>query len=163
MQEHFHFTTDRAKLQKQYAAIFCFVSAQLSLIQMDLHRRNRHLVKQEDEVWLWRFTFWGSCWAFLPNEPGIALSREICSQTARFLNAPDTTAVAERLASRSNGFVMNWPNAANTMLMPLSTVCLFRCAIPRECSASSDFEGSRIWGIVLPKSNGTTVSSCIFK
>ncbi|KMY60052.1 hypothetical protein AA906_07310, partial [Geobacillus stearothermophilus] len=50
MQEHFHFTTDPAKLQKQYAAIFCFVSAQLSLIQMDLHRRNRHLVKQEDEV-----------------------------------------------------------------------------------------------------------------
>ncbi|MCG6171494.1 IS982 family transposase, partial [Anoxybacillus sp. LAT_11] len=33
-----------------HAAIFCFVSAQLSLIQMDLHRRNRHLVKQEDEV-----------------------------------------------------------------------------------------------------------------
>lgn len=50
MQEHFHFTTDPAKLQKQYAAIFCFVSAQLSLIQMYLHRRNRHLVKQEDEV-----------------------------------------------------------------------------------------------------------------
>ncbi|EPR27314.1 Transposase [Geobacillus sp. WSUCF1] len=45
MQEHFHFTTDPAKLQKQYAAIFCFVSAQLSLIQMYLHRRNRHLVK----------------------------------------------------------------------------------------------------------------------
>ncbi|RXS89783.1 IS982 family transposase, partial [Geobacillus sp. PK12] len=35
MQEHFHFTTeDQAKLQKQYSAIFCFVSAQLSLIQM---------------------------------------------------------------------------------------------------------------------------------
>ncbi|MED3731317.1 IS982 family transposase, partial [Geobacillus stearothermophilus] len=50
MQEHFHFTTDRAKIQKQYAAIFVFVSAQLSLIQMYLHRRNRHLVKQEDEV-----------------------------------------------------------------------------------------------------------------
>ncbi|KZE92679.1 hypothetical protein AVP43_03176 [Geobacillus stearothermophilus] len=30
MQEHFHFTTDRAKIQKQYAAIFVFVSAQLS-------------------------------------------------------------------------------------------------------------------------------------
>ncbi len=50
MQEHFHFTTDRAKLQKQYAAIFLFVSAQLSLIQIHLQRRNRHLVKQEDEV-----------------------------------------------------------------------------------------------------------------
>ena len=50
MQEHFHFTTDPTKLPKQYAAIFCFVSAQLSLIQMYLHRRNRHLVKQKDEV-----------------------------------------------------------------------------------------------------------------
>ncbi|MED4979931.1 IS982 family transposase, partial [Geobacillus stearothermophilus] len=50
MQEHFHFTTDRAKIQKQYAAIFVFVSAQLSCIQVHLHRRNRHLVKQEDEV-----------------------------------------------------------------------------------------------------------------
>ncbi|MEW5322192.1 IS982 family transposase, partial [Geobacillus thermoleovorans] len=29
MQEPFHFTTDRAKIQKQYAAIFFFVSAQL--------------------------------------------------------------------------------------------------------------------------------------
>ncbi|MED3739902.1 IS982 family transposase, partial [Geobacillus stearothermophilus] len=48
MQEHFHFTTDRAKIQKQYAAIFVFVSAQLSCIQMYLQRRNRHLVKQED-------------------------------------------------------------------------------------------------------------------
>ncbi|KQC48618.1 hypothetical protein AP057_15470 [Geobacillus sp. Sah69] len=46
MQEHFHFTTDRAKIQKQYAAIFVFVSAQLSCIQVHLHRRNRHLVKQ---------------------------------------------------------------------------------------------------------------------
>ena len=27
MQEHFHFTTDQAKIQKQYAAIFFFVSA----------------------------------------------------------------------------------------------------------------------------------------
>ena len=50
MQEHFHFTTDRAKIQKQYAAIFFFVSAQLSCIQVHLHRRNRHLVKQEDAV-----------------------------------------------------------------------------------------------------------------
>lgn len=50
MQEHFHFTTDRAKIQKQYAAIFFFVSAQLSLIQTHLQRRNRHLVKQEDDV-----------------------------------------------------------------------------------------------------------------
>lgn len=48
MQEHFHFTTDRTKIQKQYAAIFFFVSAQLSLIQTHLQRRNRHLVKQED-------------------------------------------------------------------------------------------------------------------
>ncbi|MED4269599.1 IS982 family transposase [Geobacillus stearothermophilus] len=43
-------TTDRAKIQKQYAAIFFFVSAQLSSIQMYLQRRNRHLVKQEDAV-----------------------------------------------------------------------------------------------------------------
>ncbi|KZM58197.1 IS982 family transposase [Geobacillus thermoleovorans] len=50
MQEHFHFTTDQAKIQKQYAAIFVFVSAQLSCIQVHLHRRNRHLVKQEDAV-----------------------------------------------------------------------------------------------------------------
>ncbi|PJW14312.1 IS982 family transposase, partial [Geobacillus sp. Manikaran-105] len=50
MQEHFHFTTDRAKIQKQYASIFFFVSAQLSCIQVHLHRRNRHLVKQEDAV-----------------------------------------------------------------------------------------------------------------
>jgi len=50
MQEHFHFTTDEAKQQKQYAAIFRFVSVQLPLIHMYLHRRNRHSVKQEDEV-----------------------------------------------------------------------------------------------------------------
>lgn len=50
MQEHFHFTTDEAKIQKQYAAILFFVSGQLSLIQMYLQRRNRHLLKQEDEV-----------------------------------------------------------------------------------------------------------------
>ena len=50
MQEHFHFTTDQAKIQKQYAAIFFFVSAQLPSIQMYLQRRNRHLMKQEDAV-----------------------------------------------------------------------------------------------------------------
>jgi hypothetical protein len=50
MQEHFHFTTDRAKLQKQYEAILFFVSAQLSSIQIHLQRRNRHLLKQKDEV-----------------------------------------------------------------------------------------------------------------
>jgi hypothetical protein len=50
MQEHFHFTTDRVKLQKQYASILLFVSAQLSSIQIHLQRRNRHLLKQEDEV-----------------------------------------------------------------------------------------------------------------
>ncbi|KHF26701.1 Transposase DDE domain protein [Anoxybacillus sp. BCO1] len=50
MQEHFHFTTDQAKIQKQYAAIFFFVSAQLSQIQFYLQRRNRHLAKQEDAV-----------------------------------------------------------------------------------------------------------------
>ncbi|MED4915966.1 IS982 family transposase, partial [Parageobacillus thermoglucosidasius] len=48
MQEHFHFTTDRAKLQKQYASILCFVSAQLSSIQIHLQRRNLHLLKQKD-------------------------------------------------------------------------------------------------------------------
>ena len=50
MQEPFHFTTDQAKIQKQYAVIFFFVSAQLSQIQFYLQRRNRHLVKQEDTV-----------------------------------------------------------------------------------------------------------------
>ncbi|MED4947064.1 IS982 family transposase, partial [Parageobacillus thermoglucosidasius] len=50
MQEHFHFTTDRAKLQKQYVSILCFVSAQLSSIQIPLQRRNLHLLKQKDEV-----------------------------------------------------------------------------------------------------------------
>ncbi|SFA56754.1 hypothetical protein SAMN05192569_10798, partial [Parageobacillus thermantarcticus] len=40
MQEHFHFTTDRTKIQKQYTAIFFFVSVQLSSIQMYLQRRN---------------------------------------------------------------------------------------------------------------------------
>jgi hypothetical protein len=44
MQEHFRFTIDQAKIQKQYAA------AQLSCIQIYLQRRNRHLLKQEDEV-----------------------------------------------------------------------------------------------------------------
>ena len=50
MQEHFHFTTDRAKLQKQYVSILLFVSAQLSSIQIHLQRRNLHLLKQKDEV-----------------------------------------------------------------------------------------------------------------
>jgi|GEM_PF-130243 len=48
--EHFHFSTDEAKIQKQYIAILFFVSGQLSLIQMYLQRRNRHLLKQDDEV-----------------------------------------------------------------------------------------------------------------
>ncbi len=38
------------KLQKQYASILLFVSAQLSSIQIPLQRRNRHLLKQKDEV-----------------------------------------------------------------------------------------------------------------
>ncbi|AXM89102.1 IS982 family transposase [Anoxybacillus ayderensis G10] len=50
MQEHFHFTTDQAKIQKQYAAFFFFVSAQLPSIQRYVQSRNRHLVKQEDAV-----------------------------------------------------------------------------------------------------------------
>jgi Transposase DDE domain len=50
MQEHFHFTTDRAKLQKQYASILYFVSAQLSNIQIHLQRRNLHWLKQKHEV-----------------------------------------------------------------------------------------------------------------
>ncbi|KQB94534.1 transposase, partial [Geobacillus sp. PA-3] len=50
MQEHFHFTIDQAKIQKQYAAILFFVSEQLPCIQMYLQRRNCHLLKQEDEV-----------------------------------------------------------------------------------------------------------------
>ncbi|MEK5323559.1 IS982 family transposase [Aeribacillus sp. FSL M8-0254] len=50
MQEHFHFTINQAKIQKQYTAILFVVSAQLSCIQMYLQRRNRHLLKQEDEV-----------------------------------------------------------------------------------------------------------------
>ena len=50
MQEHFHFTTDRVKLQKQYVSILLFVSAQLSSIQIHLQRRNLHLLKQKDEV-----------------------------------------------------------------------------------------------------------------
>ncbi len=161
MQEHFHFTTDPTKLPKQYAAIFCFVSAQLSLIQMYLHRRNRHLVKQKTR-WSLRFTFWGSYWSFLPNDPGTALSSEICSLMASFSNVLGTIAAAAHLTLWSNGFVMNGRNVGNIMFMPSSTVCLFRCAIPRECSASSDFEESQIWGAVLPKSNGTTDSSCIF-
>lgn len=50
MQEHFNFTTDESKIQKQYTAIFFFVSGQLALIQMYMQRRNRHLLKQEDEI-----------------------------------------------------------------------------------------------------------------
>ncbi|MEB3752601.1 hypothetical protein EP10_003516 [Geobacillus icigianus] len=46
MQGYFHFPADRAKIQKQDAAIFFFVSAQLSLIQTHLQRRNRHLSKK---------------------------------------------------------------------------------------------------------------------
>ncbi|MGG3961251.1 IS982 family transposase [Geobacillus stearothermophilus] len=42
--------TDRAKLQKQYVSILCFVSAQLSSIQIHLQRRNLHLLKQKGEV-----------------------------------------------------------------------------------------------------------------
>lgn len=42
--------TDRAKFQKQYGAILCFVSTQLSSIQIPLQRRNRHWLKQKDEV-----------------------------------------------------------------------------------------------------------------
>ncbi|WMJ20348.1 hypothetical protein RA957_01915 [Geobacillus kaustophilus] len=79
MQEHFHFTTDRAKIQKQYADIFFFVSAQLSSIQTHLQRRNRHLVKQEDDVII---AFWGSCLAFLPNGHVIALSPEFVHKRA---------------------------------------------------------------------------------
>lgn len=50
MQEHFHFTTNQAKIQKQYAAILSIVITQLSYIEAHLERRNRHLLKQNDEV-----------------------------------------------------------------------------------------------------------------
>ncbi|WP_243293156.1 IS982 family transposase [Bacillus sp. FJAT-47783] len=50
MQEHFHFTTNQANIQKQYEAILSFVSTQLSLIHSYLQRHNRHLMKQKDEV-----------------------------------------------------------------------------------------------------------------
>jgi hypothetical protein len=50
MQEHFHFTTSQANIQKQYETILSFVSIQLSPIRSYLHRHNRHLVKQKDEV-----------------------------------------------------------------------------------------------------------------
>jgi Transposase DDE domain len=63
MQEHFHFTTDRAKLQKQYEAILFFVSTQLSSIQIHLQRRNRHLLKQKDEVIITIHVF-GKLWGF---------------------------------------------------------------------------------------------------
>ncbi|KAF0993785.1 hypothetical protein BJQ97_00410 [Geobacillus sp. TFV-3] len=91
--------------KKQYAAIFFFVSAQLSSIQMHLQRRNRHLVKQEDAVVI-AVHLLRMLLGFRPNGPGIALSLEICSQTARFLNVPGTTAVVERCASPSNGSVI---------------------------------------------------------
>lgn len=50
MQEHFHFTTNQANIQKQYEAILSFVSTQLSLMDSYLQRHNRHLMKPKDEV-----------------------------------------------------------------------------------------------------------------
>ncbi len=112
MQEHFHFTTDKAKIQKQYAAIFFFVSAQLSQIQCYLQRRNRHLAKQEEAVII-AIHLLGL--ASLPNVHGIALLLGTCSRMDVFSNVLDTIAVAERCALRSNGFVMNERNVGNTM------------------------------------------------
>ncbi|OAO82620.1 hypothetical protein TAF16_0147 [Anoxybacillus flavithermus] len=45
--------------------------------------------------------------AALPNAHGIALWREIYLPMGSLSNDPDTIAVAERCALRSNGFVMN--------------------------------------------------------
>lgn len=62
MQEHFHFTTNQAKIQKQYAAILSIVITQLSYIEAHLERRNRHLLKQNDEVIIAVHTTWKVVW-----------------------------------------------------------------------------------------------------
>ncbi|KJE28394.1 putative transposase [Geobacillus kaustophilus] len=106
MQEHFHFTTDQAKLQKQYAAIFCFVSAQLSLIQMYLHRRSRHLVKQEDEVVI-AVHLLGKLLGFSSERTWHRfVTGNWSPMVVDFLNGPGITDAAGRLALRSNGSVM---------------------------------------------------------
>lgn len=50
MQVHFHFTTNKANIQKQYATILSIVFTQLSYIEPHLKRCNRHLLKQTDAV-----------------------------------------------------------------------------------------------------------------
>jgi hypothetical protein len=50
MQEHLYFTTNKAKIQKQYDATLVVVITQLSLIEAHLKRRNRHLLKQIDDA-----------------------------------------------------------------------------------------------------------------
>jgi hypothetical protein len=68
MQEHFHFTTDEAKIQKQYATILFFVSGQLSLIQMYLQRRIT-ICDQNGQILLVPDIEFESYWTTLDLEP----------------------------------------------------------------------------------------------
>ena len=155
MQEHFHFTTDRAKIQKQYAAIFVFVSAQLSCIQVHLHRRNRHLVKQEDAVII-AIHLLGKLLGFTSERAWHRFVTGNLFTNGSFLERSRYNRAAGRLASLSNGSVMSWQNAVNIMPMPSWTACRSHCAIRQECIASNGFKRSPTSGIALPKSNGTT-------
>ncbi|KJE28136.1 transposase IS4 family protein [Geobacillus kaustophilus] len=153
MQEHFHFTTDRAKIQKQYAAIFFFVSAQLSSIQMHLQRRNRHLVKQEDAVVI-AIHILGKLLGFTSER---AWHRFVTGNL--FTNGSFLERSRYNRRCRALRFAIKWirhseQNAANIMPMPWSTACRSRCAIPPECIASNGFKRSPTSGIALPKSNG---------
>ncbi|STO13471.1 Uncharacterised protein [[Flavobacterium] thermophilum] len=154
MQEHFHFTTDRAKIQKQYAAIFVFVSAQLSCIQVHLHRRNRHLVKQEDAVII-AIHLLGKLLGFTSER---AWHRFVTGNL--FTNGSFLERSRYNRRCRALGFAIKWirheQNVANIMPMPSWTACRSHCAIRQECIASNGFKRSPTSGIALPKSNGTT-------
>lgn len=106
MQERFHFTTDRAKLQKRYAVILFFVLAQLSSIQVYLQCRNRYLLKQEDEVIIavhviGKLLGFTSEWAWHRFVIVNLFSKEWFPKLSRY------NRVVEILASQSNGYDIN--------------------------------------------------------
>lgn len=147
MQEHFHFTTNKAKIQKQYAAILSIVITQLSYIEPHLKRRNRHLLKQTDAVII-AIHVLGKLFGFTSER---AWHRFIVGNlfTKYSLNVLDTTVDVVRCVGRSNGFDTNSLKVDNITPMPSWTVYRSSYVTMRVFRVSNVFGMWRISDIVL--------------
>lgn len=150
MQEHFHLTTDRAKLQKQYAAILFFVSAQLSSIQIHLQRRNRHWLKQKDEVIITIHVL-GKLLGFISER---AWHQFVIGNLFPKALFPERSRYNHRY--RALGFATKWirhqlAKRGQTMRMRSWTACRSIGVIHPECIVPNGFVELPILAIVLRK------------